>query len=95
MKHIGRKLRLFWGDGMVVEIVQFPHCKDQPPKEGELIDIYEAMGEKIEKKVGKPQGSTYGHSIDMILQNAVDGGSCWATEEEVAKTIRWEKEKTT
>ena len=83
MKLIGRRLRLNWGKGKMVEIGIFPNYSDMPLSEhGEIVDVYECMGEIIEKKRGRPDGNTYGWAIDSILQDACAGGSVWLTTEE-------------
>jgi hypothetical protein len=72
MKLIGRKLVMNWGNGKVVaiEILSSAETLYSPTdKEPQLYEIYEALGERIEKPIGSPAmpQRTYGQEIGNLM----------------------------
>lgn len=95
MQYVGRKLVLDWGDGKIVSIeilVKEQSLYAPKPKNPLLFDIYEALGERVEKSLGESaEGQrTYGQEISMLMP--VMNPSVWRTKEEEAALVKRQQE---
>ena len=85
MRNVGRKLVLDWEDGKVVVIeilVKGQGLYSPKPSKPLLFDIYEALGERIERAVGPCADGRLSYGQDMNGLMPVMSPECWLTEEE-------------